>query len=220
VTGAGEAYHPRIVRLLVPAALLLLTSPAAGAGPIDVRVSGDRLTIHARAAALADVLAQVASRTGMKVVYDGRPPRSPVTVTIDDAAPAEAILRVLEGLGINYALAMDREGRRVETLIVSGGEADKPGAAAPSGVSLRSPLRPPAGTVVGAPVEPDEDDETDQEVENAVAAAKDAKVKPDDEDEDDDEEAEAEPAPAPSPAATPLAPRFPGPRPSPSASPR
>jgi hypothetical protein len=201
-----------IVRVILLAVLPLLSLPAALAREIDVRASGVRLTVHARAAPLTEVLDQVSRRTGMKVVYDGRPPRHVVSVAIDDAGQADAVLKLLEGLGINYALALDHGGQRVETLIITGAvrsdfATDEP----PS--RPQPPFRvaePPKSVVLrGAPPRPapteDPDDDADGD---DVAAAKGAAL------EEDSEEETPEPE---TPAVSPL---VPAPSPSPSAAPR
>jgi hypothetical protein len=56
----------------------------------------------------------------MKVVYDGAPPRQTITLDLRGRTPVEAVVAALEGQGVNYALAMDATGTRVETLLVSG----------------------------------------------------------------------------------------------------
>ena len=60
--------------------LLLLIFGAEGAGNFEVRVAGEKVTILAKGAALADILDRLAEQTGMKLVYDGPRPREKVTV--------------------------------------------------------------------------------------------------------------------------------------------
>ena len=62
----------------------------------------------------------LARKTRMKVVYEGPVPRTPVTVELRGRTPAEAVLGVLEGLGLNYALVLDVSGTEVETLMIVG----------------------------------------------------------------------------------------------------
>jgi hypothetical protein len=100
-------------------ATLSLGASAASA-EVMVRVSGDRVAVRATAAPLADVLDRLARQTGMAVVYEGPPPRQPVTVAFEGRSPTEAVLGLLEGQGLNYALVADPTGRHVATLVLSG----------------------------------------------------------------------------------------------------
>jgi hypothetical protein len=110
-------------RVLLRLAVLLLALPLVGGAALsDARVHLDngRVSIHSRSAPLSEVLARFAQATGAEVVYEATRPRQLVTVVIDEASPAEAIARLLEGQGLNYALRLDRTGRNVELLVVSG----------------------------------------------------------------------------------------------------
>src|SRR4029079_18559349 len=46
--------------------------------------------------------------------------RQLVTATLVGRTPAEAVLGILDGLGLNYALSMDPTGKQVQTLLISG----------------------------------------------------------------------------------------------------
>ena len=112
--------------------LVALIAPMAWAGEVQVRANGALVDVVAVAAPVQEVLARLAQQTGMKVVYDGPPPRALVTVTLPQRTPAEAVLALFEGLGLNYALRTDRSGTKVDTLIVS--------SAAPAGAAaVRAP---------------------------------------------------------------------------------
>jgi hypothetical protein len=135
---------------------------------VTVRVAGARVDLTATAAPVAEVLDRLARQTGMKVVYEGPAPRQLVTLSIQGRTPAEAVLSVLEGLGVNFALVADSSGARVQTLVVSGGATG--GTAAASAASSRpaapaSPLRfrgPPPGSTpetVDPAFEQDEEEE-------------------------------------------------------------
>jgi hypothetical protein len=65
----------------------------------------------------------------MKVVYEGAPPRVLVNASIERRTAAQAVLSVLEGLGLNYAASLDATGTKVQMLMMSG--------AAPAGASGR-----------------------------------------------------------------------------------
>jgi hypothetical protein len=104
------------------ACTLLLAVASADAGEVEVRfTAAGRLSLRVTSAPLSEVLSRLAQQTGMKVMYDGAPPRALVRGRqVEDATPAEAVADVLEGLGVAYALRLDATGARVETLLVLG----------------------------------------------------------------------------------------------------
>ena len=109
----------RRVAAITTAAVL---SAALGAAQTEVRRAGDKLDVRATAAAVSEVLDRIARETGMKVSYDGAPPRARISMNLTGVTPAHAVLSVLEGQGLNYALRLDPSGAKVETLLlVSGG---------------------------------------------------------------------------------------------------
>jgi hypothetical protein len=118
--------------LLVPAAL--------ASAEVTVSVRDAEIDLRATAAPFSEVLDAVAKRTGMKVVYEGAPPRQAVTATLQRRSTAELILALMEGQDVNYGLKMDVAGQRVETLIVSGAGA---GAAAPAPAAGARPAPSP-----------------------------------------------------------------------------
>lgn len=130
-----------------------VVAPPVRAG-VDVTVSGDRVHVRASRASLGDVLDVLARRTRMKVVYDGARPSALVTVELRDRTPAEAVLGVLEGLGVNYALVMDDTGTEVETLMIVGGSSAPPPRAA-----ARPAPRPVPDEQPEPPPEPEDVDE-------------------------------------------------------------
>ncbi len=135
-------------RGFVVAALLLLL-PVAAAAETEVRPVGDRLEVRASAATVSEVLDRIARQTGMRVSYDGPPPRARVTLSGGPRTPAEAVLAVLEGQGLTYALRLDPTGTRVEMLMVFAGSGSR-GATSPSLAPARMDRPEPAN---------DEDDE-------------------------------------------------------------
>ena len=148
---------------------LSLLALAALNTSVEVRASGpDRLDIRASAAPLADVLERLSKQTGMRVVYEGTPQRQPVTLSLDARTPAEAVLGVLEGMGLNYAVLMDLSGSRVETLMVTGSVSAS--GASPSQPPLAPPPQP-FQRPIAAPVPPpqpepeaaEEDNSTEEE---------------------------------------------------------
>jgi hypothetical protein len=139
-----------------PAAWLVGLALAAGpaAAEVAVRVSGVQVDLTATAAPLADVLDRLANQTGMKVVYEGSAPRQLVTLSLHGRTPAETVLALFEGLGINYALVADATGARVETLVVAGVAAASPSSSSAPTATRRSPIvaapRRPFGPPPGA----------------------------------------------------------------------
>jgi hypothetical protein len=109
------------MRMRAPLATLMAVAIASpGMAAVDVRVSGQSVDVQASNAPLSEVLDRLSRQTQMKIVYDGTPPRQTVTLDLRGRTPVEAVVAALEGQGVNYALAMDPTGTRVETLLVSG----------------------------------------------------------------------------------------------------
>lgn len=102
------------------AVLTALAISTPGMAAVDVRVSGQSVDVQASNAPLSEILDRLSRLTQMKVVYDGAPPRQMVTLDLRGRTAVEAVIAALEGQGVNYALAMDATGTRVETLLVSG----------------------------------------------------------------------------------------------------
>lgn len=143
-------------------ALLLLAAGSAGA-EVTVTTDGERVSLRAVAAPLGTVLEQLARKTGMKVVYEGGPPRQPVTLTVEGRTATEAVLAVLEGQGVNFGLRADESGKRVVSLIVAG---QAPAGAVTTGAAP-APQKP---APVSAPVPvPDEEYEKEEPPDEEVA---------------------------------------------------
>lgn len=123
--------------------LPLLALPAAAA-EVDVRVNAGRLDVRAIAAPLSEVLDRLSKQTGMKLLYEGPPPRQLVTLSLARRTPAQAVVGVLEGLGLNYVLVMDPAGERVATLLMAGasGPGTPPAGARAPGMMPPMPMQP------------------------------------------------------------------------------
>jgi hypothetical protein len=136
----------------------MLAAPAAA--EVTVRVlpgtpgATPSVELTARSAPLSEVLDRLSRQIGMKVVYEGASPRQLVTVSLQGRSPAETVLGLLEGTGVNFALLADPSGSRVETLLVAGSapqaasaSSSTPSAAASvagrSSSSFRRPVAPP-----------------------------------------------------------------------------
>jgi hypothetical protein len=133
---------------LAAVVLALVLAASLARAEVAIRVSGDQVDVNATAAPLADVLADLARKTGMEIFYEGSPPRQRVTLALEGRSPSEAVLGILEGQGLNYALVADVTGTRVRTLIVAGaagkGTISGSGAAAPPTRGRRPIMAPPA----------------------------------------------------------------------------
>jgi hypothetical protein len=132
--------------LVLTLALLAARDLRAG---VEVRVTGDRVDVVAQNAPLSEILEGLSRQTHIKLVYEGSPPRQLMSVDLKDRTPAEAVLAVLDGQGLAYAVALDRTGTRVQTLLMSAGA---PAPAAPTGPTPRAvpsvPERPVRESVV------------------------------------------------------------------------
>ena len=120
-----------MVRLgpLLAAAVLLASAVRA---EVDVQYKDGRVALRCTAASLSEVLDKLARSTGMKVVQQGVTPSMLLSLRLQDRTPADAVFGVLEGLGLNYAFALDSTGTRIETLILAGASGAKPTVAATS----------------------------------------------------------------------------------------
>jgi hypothetical protein len=107
-----------------------------------VRLEGERVSVRADAAPLSQILESLAQRTGMKVVWERNLGRPNVTAIVEDCTPAEAVLRLLQGSGFNYAFSMDPSGTRIEMLMIVGVPSPEP-PAQPGFVRARRAEPPP-----------------------------------------------------------------------------
>src|SRR5437867_3860479 len=141
-------------------AATLLAGSAAGA-EINIRVAEGRVDLSTNAAPVADVLDRLSKQTGMKVLYEGSPPRQLVSVSLAGRTPAEAVVGLLEGLGLNYMLLGDPSGARVQTLMMGG--------AAPATPSARTASASPSSRPApGSSPDADEAEEPEEEPEPAA----------------------------------------------------
>jgi hypothetical protein len=118
-------------RALAPALLLTLVA-AHGAAEVRVLARGPHIDLTATAAPLTEVLDRLGRQVGLKVQYDGPAPRQLVTLSVHDRTPAEAVLSVLEGQGVNFALVWDETGTRLQTLVIAGSAGVSTAAVAPA----------------------------------------------------------------------------------------
>jgi hypothetical protein len=93
---------------------------ACGPGVTLDRTADGRLDLSAHAVPLADVLRCLVERAGLRLEYDGPPPRQRVSVALRGDSLAGTLESLLEGLGVNYLLGRDPSGTAIERLIVFG----------------------------------------------------------------------------------------------------
>jgi hypothetical protein len=138
----------------------------AGASEPEIRAQGGEVTIHARNLPLSQILDRLSQATGMDLTYDGARPTTPVTVSVEGISEAEAILKLMEGLGVSYVFRTDATGQRVDLLIVSGAGAGTLVAASQPSTPVDTyeepvadyghiPLDPAVLEAVGGQVKPD-----------------------------------------------------------------
>jgi hypothetical protein len=124
--------------VVLGAAFLLLAGPAVRA-EVEVRVNAGRVDLKANAAPLSEILDRLSRQIGMKIVNDGVTPHLLLTLSLENRTPVEAVLGVLEGLGLNYALMMDKTGTGINTLVMAGA----PGPGARTATSVPTPPQRP-----------------------------------------------------------------------------
>ena len=138
----------------IAAALALGAAPWVAAG-VEVSGGGESLNVSADRAPLSEVLDGLARKTRMKVLYEGATPRTLVTIELREQTPAQAVVGVLEGLGLNYALLLDATGVQVETLMIVGAGATST-SSLPSRSTTRAQPQPPQEVPDTQPDEADE----------------------------------------------------------------
>ena len=104
--------------VLIPC-LALPVAQASGTNGLEIEVDGGLVTVRAQKMPLNRILDRLAQQTGMKITYESTPPSQPVTATLESLPIRDAVVRLMEGLGIPYVFRTDVSGRRVETLFVS-----------------------------------------------------------------------------------------------------
>jgi hypothetical protein len=100
--------------------LFFLTATAdAPPEPLRVVIEKSRVAIEAHEAPLSAVLALLAQKAEMQVVYDGPEPTGPVTVSVTAATLRDAVASLLEGQHLRYGLSADAKGRVAAVVVVT-----------------------------------------------------------------------------------------------------
>jgi hypothetical protein len=144
-------------------ALLLTTVPGfAGAG-VDVQVHAGRVDLKLSGAPLSEILDQLAGTLKFQLIREAGAPNPMLpALELKDRTPVEAVLGVLDGQGVNYAITMDASGSRVESLLLA---AAKSAPAAPR-ATLPGRSLPTRGLrgVIPQPSDDGNDDAPEEEV--------------------------------------------------------
>jgi hypothetical protein len=146
-----------VLKRVVLAAWLLAPAAWLHAGPPTVELHDGLLTIHCADAPLLGLLEQVKAATGMTLIVEGPAASTRLTAQVDGLPVSQAIPRLLEGTGIDYALVADpRDLRRVATLYVGAGKGAAPAGAGSGPAAPPRPAmpEPPPMAEAPAPEEP------------------------------------------------------------------
>lgn len=139
---------------LLLAASLLLDAMPAPRNAVEVVAAGGRVTVRAERLPLSQLLDRIAQKTGMKVTYEGARPSMPVSLDVEQVSEVEAILKVMEGLGLSYVFKTDASGEGVDSLIVSGTGAGTLVAAASPSAHVDPPPEEPIEEYSRIPLDP------------------------------------------------------------------
>jgi hypothetical protein len=135
------------------ACILTFTIRHAFAEPIEVRLDDEALTVQTNGAPLASVLERIKQATGIELVFEGPPPRQLIRAQLRRSTIAAAIVDLMQGQSLSYAIQLDETGKKPLKMIIFTNVAR----AAPS-ASSRRPFRP-------APPRPEPDFEEPPEME-------------------------------------------------------
>ena len=131
--------------LLAGLACLLVAGRAARAADgVEISYANGLLTIRCAQAGLGEVLEKVGSATGMDVVLDDSVKGTLLTADVGAQPVSLALERVLEGLGVTYAMSLSPDGRRVSRMYIGTGGGHSPAASLPAPRSLPTSAIPAA----------------------------------------------------------------------------
>jgi hypothetical protein len=106
------------IRVIAMIAAGWVLCPGALLAAERVLFNGRCVDIHATAVPFAELLDELARRTGVQVAFEGVSPRQAITVDVKCERPTDALLGILEGQGLNYVLQMSSDGIGVEKLVL------------------------------------------------------------------------------------------------------
>ena len=156
------------------AAALLLTAPVLA--DVQVRVRGRLVDVSATAAPLSQILDWIALAVGTEIEYGGVRPSQRLTLAFSNRSPAEALLGVLDGQGLNFAIQLDATGHGVQKLLIAAATPRSarrppptPARRATPPRPLQRPTPPPLLQFDSEPDPEDEEDLEDSEGEDGTA---------------------------------------------------
>jgi hypothetical protein len=135
------------MRVSAVAVLMCVLVPAAGrTAGVEVRIVDGRVDLTSDGAPLGTLLDRLSQALSFQLERDGNVP-NPIVPALElrGRTPVEAVLSVLEGLGLNHALTLDVSGARIEKLVLVGASSSARGAsggARPTPFSRRNAPRP------------------------------------------------------------------------------
>lgn len=97
---------------------MVLATLHASAEAIEVRLEQDAVDIRTNGAPLASVLERIKQATGVDLVFEGPPPRQLIRAQLRRPTIAMAIMDLMQGQNLSYAMQLDETGRKPLKLIV------------------------------------------------------------------------------------------------------
>jgi hypothetical protein len=108
----------------VPGDLVRAAPPVVSMTPAGVK-------IQITSSTLTEVLDALSKSAGFKLTYEGSRPTAPLyNIEIESPTVGQAVMRLLEGQNLNYAMILDVSGRNVATLLMMGAAKGGPGSSA------------------------------------------------------------------------------------------
>jgi hypothetical protein len=103
-----------------PCLLCAVVFSAQQAAPeaIEVRLEREALAVHTNGAPLASVLERIKQATGIELVFEGAPPRQLIRAQLRRPTIAAAIVDLMQGQSLSYAMQLDETGKKPLKLIV------------------------------------------------------------------------------------------------------
>ncbi len=100
--------------------LVLSAAPARCAEEVALRIREDgRVDVRVSLATVTAVLERLSAATAITLTYQGPPPRRQVSLEAYGANQAEAVVAVLDALGLDYVVTLDASGTRIRTVVVA-----------------------------------------------------------------------------------------------------
>jgi len=106
----------------IVAICLMVPAAAYGSGQEEVSFENDLLTVRCVQAPLDQVFEQIKAATGMELILEDEVKTKRLTADIEALPAHSAIERLLEGVGVNYAMSFDIQNwQRVSMIFIGAG---------------------------------------------------------------------------------------------------